>query len=406
MFAARERHEELAERKRMLYVATTRARDRLILSSSLEAHDKPASDWMKLLAERFDLQTGNTLAKLPFEAEPPEIQVTPDMPPREKPAGRSRGADLLQMLADVQQLAADGSAVIPAGVAPIPVNRAARRQFSFSRLTGKIISTRPVTAAGSPNEDSAPQLDARGLGSLVHDCLARIDFGRADSAAQIAEWCEHLAPQHVVHQVSEAARLAAGMITNFANSPRGNQLASAAVLHREVEFLLAWPPTAETAPPAKIVKTVRPPTPKSRSRQQLLFTDATESPPDHSMIQASQTHDHGTAATVGRYIRGYIDCLYQDDAGLWRIVDYKTNEVSPSEVAKLVRRYEMQLYVYALAAERALGTAPKELVLELLRSGTEHVIAWNDQARARAINLVNSAIESAIRDPDSENEIL
>ena len=49
----------------MLYVACTRAADYLILSSSLEAFDKPKSDWMKLLAERFDLANGELIADLP-----------------------------------------------------------------------------------------------------------------------------------------------------------------------------------------------------------------------------------------------------------------------------------------------------------------------------------------------------
>ena len=43
----------------------------------------------------------------------------------------------------------------------------------------------------------------------------------------------------------------------------------------------------------------------------------------------------------------------------------------------------MQLYVYAMAAEQALGTPPTELVLQLLRPGIEHMFPWNDTARRR-----------------------
>ncbi len=136
------------------------------------------------------------------------------------------------------------------------------------------------------------------------------------------------------------------MIARFAASPRGRQLASAKSLHREIEFLLAWPPNDS-----------------------------------------------------GRYIRGFIDCLYQDAAGEWRIVDYKTNNISPAEVKQVVQGYEMQLYVYAMAVEQALGTPPTELVLELLRPGIEHVIRWNDTARRRATEMVNEAIAAALHDP-------
>ena len=50
----------------------------------------------------------------------------------------------------------------------------------------------------------------------------------------------------------------------------------------------------------------------------------------------------------------------------------------------------MQMYVYALAAERALGEPPAELVLHFLRPGVEHVFPWNDAARTRAIEMVNA----------------
>src|SRR5262249_204406 len=76
LYAALERREELEERKRLLYVACTRAADYLTLSASLEAFDKPKSDWMELLAERFDLESRNLLAKLPVDFETPQITVT------------------------------------------------------------------------------------------------------------------------------------------------------------------------------------------------------------------------------------------------------------------------------------------------------------------------------------------
>jgi hypothetical protein len=51
----------------------------------------------------------------------------------------------------------------------------------------------------------------------------------------------------------------------------------------------------------------------------------------------------------------------------------------------------MQLYVYAMAAERALGQSPTELVLYFLRPGVEHVFAWNDEVRREAVQTVSEA---------------
>jgi ATP-dependent helicase/nuclease subunit A len=362
LFAARERTAELEERKRLLYVACTRAADYLVLSSGVESLDAPKSDWMKFIASRFDLQTGDAIGTLPPDFEHPHVHIAPP-PAEQKTADRSRGPDLLKMLDEAHALAAEGAGVVPPRVAPLPPDRSARRQFSFSRLTGQLVhaaeddfatnQAAPGSAGGfdsslppdfvsfageqSPNT----RLNPRSLGSLTHDILARIDFKTAAVDSQIAEWCEHLAPDFVIQNAEETATLAQSMIARFAKSQRAKQLSAAKSLLREIEFLLPWP------------------------------------------LDQS---------TTNQYFRGYIDCLYQDAAGAWRIVDYKTTDVSAAGVNQMAQRYELQLYVYALATEKALGTPPSELVLELLRPGIEHVIPWNVKARDKAIALVNNSL--------------
>jgi RecB family exonuclease len=103
------------------------------------------------------------------------------------------------------------------------------------------------------------------------------------------------------------------------------------------------------------------------------------------------------------YLRGYIDCLYQDSDGRWRLSDYKTNDVTAAEVPRAAKRYEMQMYVYAMAAERALGEPPTELVLHFMRPGVEHVISWNDAARGQAVDMVNQAIAAAAAGDELQN---
>jgi ATP-dependent helicase/nuclease subunit A len=362
LFAASEHAAELEERKRLLYVACTRAADYLLLSSSVESLDKLDGDWMELIADHFDLATGDYAGELPPEFKRPRVHIAPPTEVEFKPAGSTRGPDLLSMLADAHDLAATGQGIVPRHIGPVPADRAARRQFSFSRLSGKLVSTRiadePGATAFASAQKAKPLLDARGLGSLVHDVLERINFQDANLNIEIANWCEHLAPQVVVQNVAEAAAAAKTMITRFAASPRAKDLAEAKSLHRETEFILAWPP------------------------QGVAGVERSEPPPR------------------SRYITGKIDCLYEDAAGAWRIVDYKTNDVSPKDVDAVARQYEMQLYVYAMAAEKSLGVAPTELVLQFLRPGVEHVIPWNYPTRQRAIELVNGAIDAVIRNPE------
>ena len=60
LFMAAENDEDLAELSRLLYVATTRAADYLILSAGVEEPGEATGPWMELLARRFDLTTGST----------------------------------------------------------------------------------------------------------------------------------------------------------------------------------------------------------------------------------------------------------------------------------------------------------------------------------------------------------
>src|SRR6185436_11574669 len=142
-------------------------------------------------------------------------------------------------------------------------------------------------------------LDPRGLGSLVHNVLARIDFASKKLPAEIADWCEHLAPQHVVFNANRAAKEATSIVTQFVKSPRGRELAKAKTLHREIEFLLPWPPTTPSPSPS----------PQPRRVAGVEVAPATEPP------------------VIARYIRGYIDCLYLTADDKWHIVDYKTNDI-------------------------------------------------------------------------------
>ena len=118
LFAARENAAELEERKRLLYVAVTRAASYLILSSSLESQTKLKSDWMKLLAERFNLESGELVARLPDGYGTPLVRVhaLPEQAERARPVDRA-GPTLLKMLDEAHRLSAAGQGIVPREVA-------------------------------------------------------------------------------------------------------------------------------------------------------------------------------------------------------------------------------------------------------------------------------------------------
>ncbi len=361
LFQHRDKLQELEERKRLLYVACTRAADYLILSSSIADIKKPKSDWLEMLGNQFDLQNGSLLGTLPAGYNAPEIRVTTAEPEtdRKQSAGK-RGADLLKLVAGTRQTLSDGKGRVPVEVAPVPVDGAARRRFSFSRLTGGLVEKSPGVATPgleiatpglehdpADHESSSTTLDPRGLGTLVHAVLERVDFR---SPTDIKGLCEYLAPQHLEQQADAAAAEAAAMVDQFLGSARAQQIAQAKIVRKEVEFVVPW--------------SVKGPWPIEEER------------------------------FAGRYLHGFIDCLYQDAAGGWYLLDYKTNNVRAENIADAAEHYRMQMYVYGLACRQALGREPSECVLHFLRPGVDFAFPWDDANQRDMAAKIDAAIEA------------
>ncbi len=352
LFMAAENDEDSAEHSRLLYVAATRAADYLILSSGVEQPGEAAGPWMEMIARRFDLITGHPRIPNPESRTPnPDclVAVTTEPPPiQSKPVDLRLRRDLEKIVEKAGQMAADGAGRQPRYLAPLEVDRTARRQFSFSRLSGELHAGANVPAADRLDETASPepQLDPRGLGTLVHAVLEQIDFARPED---VQELVERLAPEHLPAEGLDLGE-PIKMIGRFLRSPRAAELAAAKELYRELEFLLTWPP-------------------------------------DHNAVCETASGSQG-----GRYLQGFIDCIYRDDAGCWRLIDFKTNQVTADTLAAVAAGYEMQMLLYALAAEKILGSPPAELALCFLRPGIEHRFSWDSDARRRVIELVDGKL--------------
>jgi ATP-dependent helicase/nuclease subunit A len=396
LFMAAEAEEESAELKRLLYVATTRAADYLILSAGLAAGGTPRGPWMELLARRFDLQSGAMIpvggaaapsppALLAAEERRLATVATSEPPLGTVPKAKASRPDLSKLVAEAREAAARHLGQVPKELAPVAPDPLARRQYSFSRLSG-VLHARGgplVTAATDDDAEPAAALDPLGLGTLVHAVLAELaergqtapgkgtvpfssDENRDSPPAASADDIAALVRRHAARHLPDVGGSAPSpseetgnpqvapdgleepidLVRRLLASKRWSAVAGAAEVYTELEFLLPWPP--------------------------------------------------GNADPRAPYLRGYIDCLYRDTAGDWHLLDYKTNRVAADGVAVVAAEYEMQMLVYALAVERILGAGPRELVLCFLRPGVEFLFAWDAAARARAIELVNQAIRRAM----------
>jgi hypothetical protein len=319
--------------------------------------EKPRSDWLQLVDQTISLADGSLRRPLPVGYGTPRIRVTTE-PPRGVGADgdRSRGPNLERLVAKTREIAAAGSGRLPRESEAIPVDVAARRRFSFSRLSGQLVAeTRSLAPMEAPPARAAAgSFTSLELGRLIHAVMERIDFRQPDSAAEL---CQLLAPQEAPGAPERAAGRAWEMIERFLASPRAEELSRARVIRREMEFVLPWPP-------------------------------------------GDASHDD---KFQGRYLHGRLDCLYQDDGGRWWLLDYKSNRIPREDVLQAVERYELQMLAYALACERVLGVPLAACGLELLDPGVEYCFTWDDATRRRKIELITAAMDAPpLADVDGE----
>ncbi|QDU58040.1 UvrD-helicase domain-containing protein [Aeoliella mucimassa] len=333
---------ERAETDRLFYVACTRAADYLLLSSSVADIDKPSGPFLKQLSQQFDLKTGDMLQPGRVESGArPQVAASLVTPPAPKQS-TGKSTNWLKVIEKAKQGAR--SAKIEQAARPCLVAAGARQRFSVTRLSGQIIPSGGDWWQHDPDHErlAVPlDYDPLGLGTLVHAVLERADLADEQS---IATWARALAPHYDLLHAERAEELARELVERFAESPRAASLATAQQVYHEVEFQLTWP--------------------------------------------------IGSTNSQGRYLQGYLDCLYQTSDGDWCVLDYKTNQTMADDTAVLADKYEMQMLVYGLAVEQTWGEGPKELVLHFLRPGVEQCFAWDDQQRERAIALVDQALAS------------
>ncbi|MEX0977714.1 MAG: UvrD-helicase domain-containing protein [Pirellulales bacterium] len=334
-----EKSEEAAEMNRLLYVATTRAADYLILSGGVNALGEAKGPWAELLARRFDLVSGQFKGRMPEAEVRPIVKVTTEAPAtRHASTERRAHVDIEELIAGVENAAAQQERPGPQSIDPIPADQTARRQYSFSRLAGTL-HRRFERLDQAEYTGDAPH-DPRGLGTLVHAALAAIDLAAPGDCRELVE---RFAEQHLPDSPAEIEE-AVAMVEQFVGTSRTREIAGAKTSHAEVEFLLGWPPDGQTSPDF--------------------------------------------------VLRGFIDRLYQDASDRWHVLDFKTNRTTPAGLAAQAAPYEMQMLLYALAAERILGTPPASLTLHFLRTQGEHEFAWDAAARRRVITLVNDGIKA------------
>ena len=377
------REENLAEEMRVLYVALTRAKEKLVLVGSardLEGRrDKwkrsdPGSavtclDWICPAALELGDNRGSG-AGAPFSvhlwggpgghAIPPPVRKAAgdrDLPWRDarelKPPSVSRPEVYREVARRLEWRYPHQS--LTTTFSKMSVGEM-RRRLEGEEEDAWRSGAEPAPRFVLPGETEAA---ARGAerGIAVHSLLAHMRLDKAATAEEVA---------------GEARRL---LELGFIGPPGVDE----EDIRRVAAFFARLPGQGLCAAPERVRREV-PFTMKVPAR---LFAQAGGAPAARDAV-AEDAAGGGTGEAV--VVQGVIDVLVQDDDGLV-ILDYKTDRLQESEAGARAAVYAAQVSLYALAAERILRKPVKRASIVFLALGQVCDVAWRDYLRSRGFDL-------------------
>ena len=334
--ANRLERELLSEELRLLYVAMTRARERLFITCTFadpqKAMDKlaPAAQEhipaqallpMRSMAEWLicaALGTGGRALTLSIggDEEGAPRRVTPAAQPEPERTGEEASpVDFDALLA--WRYPHSGAETLPSKLTATELKSLAEPDAESAELLPRAARTfrRPDIAL------AARRLTAAERGTATHLALRYLELGALTTPEAAREAVDRLAAAGKL-SAREAAAVDAAGLCRFALSPLGRRITAAPRVLREFPFALLCP--AERFFPGA-------------EGEELL-------------------------------LQGVVDCcLIEPDGAV--IVDYKTDRIAPEAAPERAKRYAAQLETYAWAVSRITGLAVKAKIVYFLQPG-------------------------------------
>ena len=343
---------EAEERKRLLYVAATRAQDYLLVSGSVgQAKDGrwTARGWLGQILGALDLQDIERQPEQTFEFASHPVSVL--MPPGPPPDGLAQpgaqdGEDLWHIEADARQVAPKAPPLmqpLPEPATPALQHISASQISDIGAYRWGESQQQKLSAAQRFRQSALQGLDAdstmlsllpkderRLIGDIVHEALRYGDFMPHARASQ---------------EIISAIAWEKG-------------LTSADALHRiygEVERLLGRYHSSEVCHWVKA----------ARAESRPVYTELP------FMFRAQE-----------RVIHGVMDVALRQRDGQWTIIDYKTSAVAYGAYEGHARRYRLQLGVYAAALSARLELErPPQCFVHYIRHNRTVALAHDDCLR-------------------------
>jgi ATP-dependent helicase/nuclease subunit A len=391
-----EDREDDDESLRILYVALTRAADHLILSAGLPADPAMAGDrvvrsqWLRLVAERYDLGTGLpegdpylgssagdlnlprgkkvSTARASNPRAIPEIDVHRQCPALTMvPRPDSKTTKLGQWRELAEAAEADP---LPRLMTPVAATHSRPLYLSVSQIEeqdaqlGDIqlhevqppTRTRPSISRRAADDTFEPLGEAATvLGSLMHRVIERLPRDSKVDADLIAAGVESVLKSPTARGVGRFdPTVMVRRVQALVESELWGEMRSAQRCFNEIDFLLGWPLGA--------------------------------APSERTAV-----------------ISGTLDCLLLAPDGEWKILDYKTGRLPDSDPAALREHFAIQFMLYAEAVRAMVGRPPASLEIVALHDhvGRFPLVFW-EEFRAPLEERIDAAIRSIATAADRE----
>ncbi|MFI5320721.1 MAG: UvrD-helicase domain-containing protein, partial [Myxococcota bacterium] len=321
---ARAKEREAQERIRLLYVAMTRAKDRLVLSWCPEEDELGAPEGVGTIGELFLHRAGrptiDRVANADRADEGALWRYTPRLAQAEMaPLAREHAGPVIELAAVARD---DAALAIARAQAEQRAARPVQRVASELTHDDEAAAERTLPDDGEPatHRADSPDRDRRiamAAGTAVHAALEHADF--AHDASELTAHAER----------AIAAALAA-------LEPADERAAAASRARAIWQRLCAGP----------LLARLRSLAPRIVARELPVLLDPSALPPSDD-------------SPVG-FVSGAIDLLYQGEAGGFVVADYKTDDVSgEAELRSKAALYAPQGLAYVTAVQRALGLDAK-----------------------------------------------
>jgi len=356
--------ENLSEEMRILYVALTRAEDKLVLSASVSGIEKQLEKWGKAkgsyglrsaqspvdwIGPLLTKHHGVTALRDILTYETPEEELIKDDSPwklnlvdrkgfseeiretrEKKDQDQQKFKELENREDEVHSSHHDIIHQRLDWVYPhkksesIPSKLTVTDLKSFNKESMERVKYRaPSLKEGPRFLEEQKAFEGKELGTILHFFMQHLDFQRIEDPTALKKQKERMVRRGLLRE-EEAESIELDKVEHFLSSPLGQRMINAEKIHREEPFNL-WK-KAET------------------------LSKELEGCEDKVLIQ------------------GMIDCYFEED-GQWVLVDYKSDYIWDGNRREKIETYKPQLTLYREALESITGKKVKETIIHFFYNG-------------------------------------